>query len=79
MASEASDYSVRRPSWPQEIPGLITVPQHKDAQKPPRRRPKRRPGSPPGDDPAAPPADQPPAPNDDDEDDGPSHLVDVLA
>jgi len=78
MPSEA-DYSVRRPSSPQEIPGLITVPQHKDSQKPPRRRPKRGGGSAAADDPAAPPADQPAGPADDDEDDGPSHLVDVLA
>ena len=67
-----SNYSVRRPDWAQEIPGLINVPRDKGDRRPPRRGPRKGPAEPPPPPPQS--AQTPPQ-----DDDGESHLVDYLA
>ncbi len=70
-----SDYSVRRPDWTQEIPGLINVPRDKDDRRTPRRG-RKKPS------PSARAAEPPPpatTASDGDDDEGETHLVDYLA
>ncbi len=71
-----SDYSIRRPDWPQEIPGLIHVPRDKDDRRTPRRGRKKPSPSARGTEPPPPP---PATTGDGDGDEGETHLVDYLA